>query len=61
MLKEVFGRAQEKGIKIDVTERFKVPPPPSTSGRCHLGHLLLPVETACSVPWKSTPVGPFPN
>ena len=24
MLKEVFGRAQEKGIKIDVTERFKV-------------------------------------
>ena len=24
MLKEVFGRAEEKGIKIDVTERFKV-------------------------------------
>lgn len=25
MLKEVFNRAEEKGIKIDVTERFKVP------------------------------------
>ena len=24
MLREVFGRALEKGIKIDVTERFKV-------------------------------------
>lgn len=24
MLKEVFVRAEEKGIKIDVTERFKV-------------------------------------
>ena len=24
MLKEVFHRAEEKGIKIDVTERFKV-------------------------------------
>ena len=24
MLKEVFGRAEEKGIKIEVTERFKV-------------------------------------
>ena len=24
MLNEVFGRATEKGIKIDVTERFKV-------------------------------------
>ena len=33
MLKEVFSRAQEKGITIDVTERFKVSdphaPPPS--------------------------------
>lgn len=27
MLKEVFLRAEEKGIKIDVTERFKVHPP----------------------------------
>lgn len=24
MLKEVFKRAEEKGIKIEVTERFKV-------------------------------------
>ena len=27
MLKEVFVRAEGKGIKIDVTERFKVNPP----------------------------------
>ena len=32
MLAEVFGRAETKGIKIDVTERFKVRLPCGRAG-----------------------------
>lgn len=37
MLKEVFNRAEEKGIKIEVTERFKVGPAAERLASVHPG------------------------
>ena len=42
MLNEVFKRAEEKEIKIDVTERFKVQ-------LCNLGHIGRQLCLLCSV------------
>ena len=49
MLREVFVRADIKGIKIDVTERFKVRRRPLLNASCACCHLV-----SSKPPWPTT-------